>query len=36
MRTSVVILTEKDKYSPEQHLADTIIVAFHSDEALYF
>ncbi|WP_339186590.1 hypothetical protein MKX33_21310 [Paenibacillus sp. FSL R5-0490] len=36
MGTSAVILTKKDKYSPEQLLADTIVAAFHSDAALYF
>lgn len=36
MGTSAVILTKKDKYSPEQFLADTIVAAFHSYEALYF
>ncbi|MFL0375444.1 hypothetical protein ACH0BY_16060 [Paenibacillus amylolyticus] len=36
MGTSAVILTQKDKYSPEQLLADTIVAAFHSDAALYF
>jgi len=36
MGTSAVILTNKDKYSPEQLLADTIVAAFHSDSALYF
>ncbi|MDP9699633.1 hypothetical protein OHD57_04805 [Paenibacillus polysaccharolyticus] len=36
MGTSAVILTKKDKYSPEQLLADIIVTAFHSDVALYF
>ncbi|MEC0124158.1 hypothetical protein [Paenibacillus pabuli] len=36
MGTSAVILTKKDKYSPEQLLADTIVAAFHSEAALYF
>lgn len=36
MGTSAVILTQKDKYSPDQLLADTIVAAFHSDAALYF
>ncbi|MEK3703539.1 hypothetical protein MKY87_05350 [Paenibacillus sp. FSL R7-0198] len=36
MGTSAVILTQKDKYSPEQLLADTIVAAFHSQSALYF
>lgn len=36
MGTSAVILTKKDKYSPDQPLADTIVAAFHSDAALYF
>ncbi|WP_339782837.1 hypothetical protein NSQ38_15680 [Paenibacillus sp. FSL R7-0313] len=36
MGTSAVILTQKDEYSPEQLLADTIVAAFHSESALYF
>lgn len=30
MGASVVILTKKDKYSPEKLLADTIVEDFHS------
>lgn len=36
MGNSAVILTRKDKYSPKQLLADTIVAAFHSDASLNF
>lgn len=36
MGTSAVILTKKEKYSPEQLLADTIVATFNSDASLYF
>jgi len=36
MGTSAVILSKKEKYSPEKLLADTIIASFHSDTSLYF
>ncbi len=36
MGTSAVILTNKETYSPEKLLADTIVAAFHSDATLYF
>ncbi|MDT8974813.1 hypothetical protein RQP50_00985 [Paenibacillus sp. chi10] len=36
MGTPAVILTKKERYSPEKLLADTIVAAFHSDASLYF
>ncbi|BBH22805.1 hypothetical protein Back11_41500 [Paenibacillus baekrokdamisoli] len=36
MGTPAVILTKKEKYSPERLLADTIVAVFHADATLYF